>query len=246
LGSRRSLGSCREDRQPIEADAAEQVGGQPPPDRDPMNVRRFRTFTTDLHCLAEWLVACGITTVAMEATGVFGIPIYDILQERGLEVLLVNARHFRNVAGRKSAVSDAEWLQELHGARGHCRHHRTTGLRILRDIVRGVTEPAVLAKHRNMRCRASDVDIAAALTGYYRPEHVFALRQHLESFDMCQPRCRPATARSRPGSRLSPRKGPRPHPQSHGQGLCARRGVTSPDSRYGCPSISSLSGSVPT
>ena len=69
-----------------------------PPDRDAMHVRKFRTFTADLHGLAEWLVACGITTVAMEATGVFWIPIYDILQERGLEVLLVNARHFRNVA----------------------------------------------------------------------------------------------------------------------------------------------------
>ena len=85
-----------------------------PPERDPMNVRCFRTFTADLHRLADWLVACGITTVAMEATGVFWIPVYEILEARKLEVLLVNARQFHNVAGRKSDVSDAEWLQELH------------------------------------------------------------------------------------------------------------------------------------
>ena len=63
-----------------------------PPDRDPTPVRSFRTFTADLHRLADWLVACRVTNVAMEATGVYWIPIYDILEARGLEVLLVNAR----------------------------------------------------------------------------------------------------------------------------------------------------------
>jgi hypothetical protein len=85
-----------------------------PRDRDPAPVRRFRTFTEDLHRLADWLVSCGIKTVAMEATGVFWIPVYEILEARGLEVLLVNARHVKNVPGRKSDVSDCEWLQQLH------------------------------------------------------------------------------------------------------------------------------------
>ena len=85
-----------------------------PPGRDPEPVRSFTTFTADLERLADWLVACGIKTVAMEATGVYWIPVYEILEGRGLEVLLVNARHIKNVAGRKSDVSDCEWLQELH------------------------------------------------------------------------------------------------------------------------------------
>ena len=85
-----------------------------PPDRDPTPVRSFRTFTADLERLADWLVACRITSVAMEATGVYWIPVYDILEARGLEVLLVNARHVKHVPGRKSDVEDCEWLRELH------------------------------------------------------------------------------------------------------------------------------------
>jgi len=61
----------------------------------------------------DWLVSCGIRTVAMEATGVYWIPIYEILEARGIEVLLANARHVKNVPGRKSDVTDCEWLQEL-------------------------------------------------------------------------------------------------------------------------------------
>ena len=85
-----------------------------PPDRDPTPIQSFRTFTADLERLADWLVACRITSVAMEATGVYWIPIYDILEARGLEVLLVNARHIKHVPGRKSDVEDCEWLRELH------------------------------------------------------------------------------------------------------------------------------------
>ena len=66
-----------------------------PKDRDPSPVRSFKTFTADLHRLAEWLAACGIKTVAMEATGVYWIPVFEILEARGFEVLLVNARHVR-------------------------------------------------------------------------------------------------------------------------------------------------------
>jgi len=206
-----------------------------PPDRDPTPVRSFPTFTSDLHRLADWLIACRVTSVAMEATGVYWIPIYEILEARGVEVHLVNARHVKNVPGRKSDVSDCEWLRELHSVgllrgsfrptdaivalRAYLRHRQTliesagayiqrmqkalvqmnvqlplvvsditgvTGLRILRDIVAGHRDPAQLAEHRDHRCRASTADIIAALTGNYRPEHVFVLQQNLELFDACQ------------------------------------------------------------
>ena len=206
-----------------------------PPDRDPTPIRAFKTFTCDLHRLADWLCACGVTTVAMEATGVYWIPIYEILEARGIEVILVNARHVKNVPGRKSDVMDCEWLRELHSVgllrgsfrpaaaiaalRGYLRHRETlvqtitttiqrmqkalvqmnlqlqlvisdiagaTGLRILRDIVAGRTDPQQLATHRDARCRASEEEIAAALTGHYRPEHVFVLKQNLELFDFYQ------------------------------------------------------------
>jgi transposase len=85
-----------------------------PPDRDATPVRSFATFTGDLHRLADWLTACRVTSVAMEATGVYWIPIYEILEARGFTVLLVNARHVKNVPGRKSDVSDCEWLRDLH------------------------------------------------------------------------------------------------------------------------------------
>jgi transposase len=206
-----------------------------PADRDPEPVRCFKTFTGDLHQLADWVVSCGVKTVAMEATGVYWIPIYEILEARGLEVLLVNARHVKNVPGRKSDVSDCEWLQELHSVgllrgsfrpvaeiaalRSYVRHRETlidsaattinrmqkalvqmnvqlhvvisditgtTGQRILRDIVNGQTDPQHLAKHRDARCRASEAEIAAALTGNYRLEHLFVLKQNLELYDAFQ------------------------------------------------------------
>jgi len=77
-----------------------------PSDRDATPVRSFRTFTTDLHRLADWLAACRVTSVAMEATGVYWIPVFEILEARGFTVMLVNARHVKNVPGRKSDVSD--------------------------------------------------------------------------------------------------------------------------------------------
>ena len=74
------------------------------PDRDPEPVRQFKCFTADLHRLADWLKSCGVQTVAMQSTGVYWIPLYDILEERGFEVYLVNARHTKNLPGRKSEV----------------------------------------------------------------------------------------------------------------------------------------------
>ncbi len=206
-----------------------------PPDRDATPVQCFRTFTADLERLADWLVACRVTSVAMEATGVYWIPVYDILEARGIEVLLVNARHVKHVPGRKSDVEDCEWLRELHSVgllrdsfrpagpilalRALVRHRDVlvhtagdyvrrmqkslvemnlqlplvvsdivglTGLKILRDLVAGQHDPHVLAQHRDPHCKATPDEIAAALTGHYRAEHLFVLQQNLELFDMCQ------------------------------------------------------------
>jgi len=77
-------------------------------------VREFFTFTDDLERLAEWLISCGVTTVAMESTGIYWIPVFELLELHGLEVRLVNARHVKNVPGRKSDVLDCQWLQQLH------------------------------------------------------------------------------------------------------------------------------------
>jgi transposase len=87
-----------------------------PADRDPHPVRRFATFTEDLIAAADWLKRCGIKTVAMESTGVYWIPLFQILEARGLKVCLVNARHVKNVPGRKCDVCDCQWLQHLHSA----------------------------------------------------------------------------------------------------------------------------------
>jgi transposase len=85
-----------------------------PADRDEEEVRCFQTFTPDLHALAEWLSNCGITTVAMESTGIYWIPIYEILEGRGIEVCLVNAQATKNVSGRKTDMLDCQWIQRLH------------------------------------------------------------------------------------------------------------------------------------
>ncbi len=85
-----------------------------PPDRDSQPVRHFQTFTPDLRAMAAWLVQCGITTVAMESTGVYWIPPHEILEEAGIRVCLVNSKHVKHVPGRKSDVSDCQWLQYLH------------------------------------------------------------------------------------------------------------------------------------
>jgi transposase len=204
-------------------------------DQDTEPVRTFRSFTGDLYAMADWLKSVGITTVAMESTGIYWIPVYEILEARGFEVLLVNARDAKNVPGRKTDVNDAQWLQQLHQhglLRGSFRprdgvvrlraflrqrqsmvelaathvqrmqkalmqmnvqlHHAVsditgvTGMKILRDIIAGNHSPSELAKHRDVRCSASEDTIRDALSGNYRAEHVFALKQSLELWDFCQ------------------------------------------------------------
>lgn len=214
-----------------------------PPDRSAEPVRSFPSFTGDLERLADWLHEVGITTVAMESTGVYWIPVYELLEARGLEVLLVNAQHVKTVPGRKTDVNDAQWLQQLHSygllrgsfrpreeiaalrayvrqrdsltqnAAAHIQHMQKalmqmnvqlhhvlsditgqTGLAIIRAIVAGERDPTVLAGLRNRRCKASLATIQAALTGNYRPEHVFALQQALELYDVYQDKIRACDA----------------------------------------------------
>ena len=93
---------------------AEEVYVAVPKGRDDESVRSFPTFTADLHRLANWLAECGIETIAMESTGVYWIPLFEILESRSFEVYLVNARHIKNVSGRKSDVLDCQWIQQLH------------------------------------------------------------------------------------------------------------------------------------
>jgi transposase len=85
-----------------------------PAGRDEVSVREFGTFTADLEALADWLEKCGVTSVAMESTGVYWIPLFEVLERRGFDVKLVDARHVKNVSGRKSDVLDCQWLQQLH------------------------------------------------------------------------------------------------------------------------------------
>jgi len=203
-----------------------------PADRDPQPVRAFGTFTPDLQALAQWLKQCRIKTVALESTGVYWIPIYEILDAASIQVSVVNARHVKNVPGRKTDEKDCQWLQRLHtygllsasfrpdaeivALRAYLRHraslleHRAahiqhmqkalqqmnvqltqvlsditgeTGLAIIRKIVAGDHDPVALAQLRDPRCQHSTDEIAKALTGHYRPEHVFALKQALALYD---------------------------------------------------------------
>ena len=84
------------------------------PDLSDAPVRRFDSFTTNLREMVEWFTACGVTTVAMESTGIYWIPLFELLVASGIEAVLVNARYAKNVPGRKTDINDAQWLQKLH------------------------------------------------------------------------------------------------------------------------------------
>ncbi len=211
---------------------AHEIVAAVPPDHDNQPVRVFGTFTVDLHALADWLVQCEVDTVALESTGVYWIPVFEVLEARGIQVQVVNARHVKTVPGRKSDWNDAQWLQQLHALgllrgsfrpdaemrvlRTYLRHradllqHRAphilhmqkalqqmnlqltqvladitgvTGLAIIRAIVAGERDPLTLAQLRNPACKSSDKQIAKALTGTWREEHLFVLKQALALFD---------------------------------------------------------------
>ncbi|MEL0016872.1 MAG: IS110 family transposase [Rhodospirillales bacterium] len=95
---------------------AEELVAAIPQERDDRPVRSFGTFTEDIHSLCKWLLSAGITTVAMESTGTYWISPYEILEDAGIEVCLVNAQHVKGVPGKKTDVCDAQWLQQLHTA----------------------------------------------------------------------------------------------------------------------------------
>jgi transposase len=144
---------CLTDRPVLEANAAGiDIGAREiyvavPPDRDAEPVRVFSTFTEDLQRMAEWLRACRITTVAMESTGVYWIPLYGILEAAGIRPCLVDARYLKNVPGRRTDWHECQWLQYLH----------SVGL--LRAAFR--PEAAVCAMRTLMRHRSSLVEMAS-------------------------------------------------------------------------------------
>jgi transposase len=201
-------------------------------DRDAEPLRPFGMNTPDLITVAEWLKGCGVETVAMESTGVYWIPLYEILEERGFEVYLVNARHAKNLPGRKKDETDAQWLRRLHtfgllnnsfrpagemrALRAYMRHradlieHRAahiqhmqkalqqmnvrlsptvkditgvTGMAIIRAILAGERDPLKLAQLRQPGCAKPETEFVKALTGNYRDEHVFALKQAVALYD---------------------------------------------------------------
>ena len=204
-----------------------------PAECDQENVREFTSFTSDLHNLANWLKKCGVTTVAMESTGVYWIPLYELLESENFEVKLVDARKAKNVSGRKSDVLDCQWLQQLHsygllqGAfrpdklicslRAYNRQRAmliaelakqiqhmqkalsqmnlqlhnvisditgTTGIKIIRSILDGIRDPEILAKYRDPHCKRSIDTIEKSLIGNYKDEHIFALKQAVELYDI--------------------------------------------------------------
>jgi transposase len=211
----------------------------PPPDHPPnlpAHVRHFGACTADLHQLADWLTQCGVKTVAMESTGIYWIPLFELLESRGFEVYLVDPRQSRHAPGRpKSDVLDCQWLQRLHSyglltasfrpadqvvvlrsylrqrqmllryAGQHVQHmHKAleqmnvklaevvsdvtgqTGMAIIRAILRGQHDPLKLAKLRNVNCKRTEAEIARALQGNWRDEHLFALKQALTLYDFYQ------------------------------------------------------------
>ena len=254
-------------------------------DRDEKPVRHYGTLTEDLIELADWLKQCRITTVAMEATGVYWIPLFQILEDRGFEVCLVNARHVKNVPGRKSDVQDCQWLQYLHSVgllnasfrppaeicavrslmrhreslmRTACQHllrvqkaldqmnvqlHHAvtditgyTGLAILDAIVAGERTPEALARLRDYRCKKSEAEIARALRGDWREEHIFTLRQSLEAWRFHQnlmtdcdeqiaSRMDALEDREAPPIPMTGKKGNKPHEEPMRRQLCEKFGV---------------------
>ncbi len=198
-----------------------------PANRATQNVRCFGAFTDDLSAIADFLTECRITSVAMESTGVYWIPLYQVLEERGFDVCLTNARHLKNVSGRpKTDRLDCQWIQRLHSygflkasfrptddvcqirsierhrenlireASRHVQHMQkafhqmnvllpkvvkditgVTGMAIIQKILDGERDPVTLATLRNPHCKSSEDEIAKALKGDYRQEHLFVLRQ---------------------------------------------------------------------
>jgi len=197
------------------------------------STRQYGPMTDDLEAMADWLLAIGVDYVALESTGVYWIPVYEVLEQRGLKVWLVDARQLRHAPGRpKSDVLDCQWIQrlmalgmlraamrpeaEVRVVRAVVRQRDVlgasqaqwvqrmqkelvqmniqltevlsdvmgqTGQAIIRAIVAGERDPAVLASHRDRRVKASVEQVSRALTGTWREEHLFVLAQALSMYD---------------------------------------------------------------
>lgn len=205
------------------------------PGRDAQPVQRFGCFTTELERMAKFLQQCGIRTIVMQSTGVYWIPLYDVLEQAGFEVWLVNARDTKNLPGRKSDVQESQWLLKLHTygmlrrsfrppgqirALRTCWRERaeyvqqagaciqrmqkaltemnvqlatvlsdlsgTTGMNILRAIVKGERDGHKLAQLRDARVQADVDTIAQSLQGTWRPEQLAALKRQLSDWDHMQ------------------------------------------------------------
>jgi transposase len=204
-----------------------------PADSDSQPVHRFSACTADLEALAAWLATCGVTTVAMESTGVYWIALFELLEAQGFTVVLVDAREVQRAPGRpKSDVQDCQWLQRLHTygllaaafrppeqvcvlrsylrqramlvtyASQHIQHMQkaltqmniklqhvvsdvtgVTGMAILKAILSGERDPQKLARFRDRHCQHSEQEIARALQGNWRAEHLFALQQAVELYE---------------------------------------------------------------
>lgn len=230
----------------------------------PAHVRSFGACTADLIELADWLTQCGVTTVAMESTGVYWIPLFELLEARGFEVYLVEPRQSRHAPGRpKSDVLDCQWLQRLHSyglltasfrpaeqvvvLRGYLRQRQmllryagqhvqhmqkaleqmnvklagvvsditgVTGMAIIRAILRGERDPLKLARLRNDRCKRTEAQIARALYGNWRAEHLFALQQAVELYDFYRQKAHDCDARLQAQiETFEDRTGGRPRPR---------------------------------
>ena len=204
------------------------VGG----DGDTQIVRAFGNYTVDLQAIGKWLKEYRVETVAMESTGVYWIPLFEELERQGFECLLISSRSMRRVAGKKSDIEDAQWIQTLHtyglleasfrpqaeliALRTLLRHrsqlieHRSphiqhmqkallqmnvqlsqavtditgvTGRAIIWAILAGERDPQKLAALREPGCKKSEEEIGRALTGTWREEHLFVLKQSMEMFN---------------------------------------------------------------
>ena len=201
-------------------------------DENTQIVKAFGNYTVDLQALAQWMKGYHIKTIAMESTGVYWIPLFEELERQGFECLLISSRSLRRVAGRKSDISDAQWIQTLHtygllegsfrpqgdlvALRTLLRHrsqlveHRSphiqhmqkallqmnvqlsqavtdltgmTGQKIIRAILTGERKPQALAALREAGCKKSTEEIGKALTGTWREEHLFVLKQSVLLYD---------------------------------------------------------------
>lgn len=216
----------------LDIGAHEIVGCVSGEDEETQEVQTFGTYTSDLKAIGDWFERKGISSVAMESTGVYWIPVFEYLESKGIECCLISAAALKKVPGRKTDVVDSQWIQTLHSygllngsfrpeadlvaLRTLLRHraqlleHRSphilhmqkallqmnlqlsqvlsaitgqTGLLIIRAIVSGERNPKQLAALRNWRCQKDEAEIAEALTGTWRQEHLFVLKQSLAMYD---------------------------------------------------------------